>query len=386
MRRAHKLARSFRYALVGIVLLALAATAQAETLGREGAGWLESIDGYLVLHLKGTPYEMGMQHGKLLRDHVRDNMQFILNKKGNESLVQVGPVRATPKSLLPGIVAVQRPYVAAKYWDEMRGLADGAGLKAEEVQLANFIPELFHCSGFAVMNAATADGTLYHGRVLDYGIDMRLQEHAVLIVAEPNGGIPFANVSYAGFIGSVTGMNVRHVSIGEMGGGGLGAWQGTPMSLLVREVLETAGDLDAGVEVFRNHKRTCEYYYVIADGKTNRAVGIAATAENLTEVAPGEAHPRLPKPVADTVLLSAGERYDELVRRVQSQYGKLNADAALHLMDCPVAMRSNLHNALFEPRSTRMWIANASASGEPAAKQKYHAFQLTELLARHPAK
>jgi len=386
MRHAQKLAQSFCRALVSVVLVALAATAQAETLGREGAGWLESINGYLVLHLKGTPYEMGMQHGKLLRDHVRENMQFILNKKGNESLIEVGPVRATPKSLLPGIVEVQRPYVPAKYWDEMRGLADGAGLKVEEVQLGNFIPELFHCSGFAVMNAATAGGTLYHGRVLDYGIDLRLQEHAVLIVAEPTGGIPFVNVSYAGFIGSVTGMNAQHVSIGEMGGRGLGAWQGTPMSLLVREVLETASDLDAGVEVFRSHKRTCEYYYVIADGKTNRAIGLAATPENLADVAPGEAHPRLPKPVADTVLLSAGSRYDELVSRVQSQYGKLNADSALHLMDCPVAMRSNLHNALFEPRSTRMWIANASANGEPAATQKYHEFKLTELLARHPAK
>src|SRR5258705_10223574 len=200
LRLAHKLLQSFCYALVGLVLLALAATAQAETLAREGAGWLESIDGCLVLHLKGTPYEMGMQHGKLLRDHVRENMQFILNNKGNESLVQVGPLRATAKSLLPGIVEVQRPYVAAKYWDEMRGLADGAGLKVEDVQLGNFIPELFHCSGFAVMNAATADGTLYHGRVLDYGVDMRLQEHAVLIVAEPAGGTPFVAVSDAWFI------------------------------------------------------------------------------------------------------------------------------------------------------------------------------------------
>ena len=373
-------------AVICVVLVAMAVTAQAKTLGRQGAGWLESVDGYLVLHLKGTPYEMGLQHGKLLGEHVRENLRFILREQGDKTLVAGGPLRVTAKSLLPGIVKVQRPYVAAKYWDEMRGLADGAGVSVEDVQSANFIPELFHCSGFAVMNAATADGTLYHGRVLDYGVDMRLQEHAVLIVAEPTGGIPFANVSYAGFIGSVTGMNAQHVSIGEMGGRGLGAWQGTPMSLLVREVLETASDLDAGVEVFRSHKRTCEYYYVIADGKTNRAVGLAATPQNLAEVAPGEAHPRLPKPVADTVLLSAGKRYDELVERVQSQYGKLNADSALHLMDCPVAMRSNLHNALFEPRSTRMWIANASASGEPAAKQKYHAFQLTELLARHPGK
>jgi hypothetical protein len=124
---------------------------------------------------------------------------------------------------------------------------------------------------------------------------------------------------------------------------------------------------------------------VIADAKTNRAVGIAATPENLTEIAPGEAHPRLPKPVADAVLLSAGSRYDELVKRVQSQHGKLNADTALHLMDRPVAMRSNLHNVLFEPGSTRLWVANASQAGGPAAEQKYHAFQLTELLARRPA-
>jgi len=215
MRRAHKLTQSFCYALIGFVLVVLAATVHAETLGREGAGWLESIDGYLVLHLKGSPYEMGLQHGKLLREHVRENMRFILNGKGNESLVQVGPLRATAKSLLPGIVEVQKPYVAAKYWDEMRGLADGAELKLEDVQMGNFIPELFHCSGFAVMNAATADGTLFHGRVLDYGVDMRLQEHAVLIIAEPKGGVPFANISYAGFIGSVTGMNAQHISIGR---------------------------------------------------------------------------------------------------------------------------------------------------------------------------
>src|SRR5262245_9635855 len=148
MRRVHRLMQAFWYALITVLLVSLATAARAETLGREGAGWLESIDGYLVLHLKGTPYEMGLQHGKLLRDHIRENMHFILNKKGNESLVEVGPVHATAKSLLPGIVEVQRPYVAAKYWDEMRGLADGAGLKIEEVQLGNFIPELFHCSGF----------------------------------------------------------------------------------------------------------------------------------------------------------------------------------------------------------------------------------------------
>jgi hypothetical protein len=54
-------------------------------------------------------------------------------------------------------------------------------------------------------------------------------------------------------------------------------------------------------------------------------------------------------------------------------------------MDRGVAMKSNLHNVLFEPKSTRFWVANASADKKPAAEQKYHQFQLSELLKRQPS-
>jgi hypothetical protein len=49
-------------------------------------------------------------------------------------------------------------------------------------------------------------------------------------------------------------------------------------------------------------------------------------------------------------------------------------------MDRPVAMKSNLHSVLFEPASTKLWVANASIDGQPAVTQPYHAFQLCELL------
>ena len=62
----------------------------------------------------------------------------------------------------------------------------------------------------------------------------------------------------------------------------------------------------------------------------------------------------------------------------------LTRQAALHLMDCPVAMKSNLHDVLFAPASTKLWVANASVDLKPAAEQPYHEFQLTELLARKP--
>ena len=86
----------------------------------------------------------------------------------------------------------------------------------------------------------------------------------------------------------------------------LGQWNGVPMAFLVREVLESADDLDEAIAVFRDSPRTCEYYFVIADGKTNRAVGMEAGASKFSLVEPNASHPLLPRPVKDAVLLSAG--------------------------------------------------------------------------------
>lgn len=366
------------------VCLAVPRASVAQTVSRCGQGWLELVDGYPVLHVKGSPYEMGYQQGALLKESIRENLHNMLVVKGDET-VKLGLVSVKPRTVIESITTIQRKFVPQKYFDEMDGLAAGADIKPRDVVAANFIPELFHCSGFAIMNSATSDGTLYHGRVLDYAIDWGLQEHAVIVVAEPDGGHPFVNVTYAGFIGSVTGMNAKSISVGEMGGQGLGHWAGVPMALLVREVLERAGDLDEAIAIFRDNPRTCQYFYVVADGKTNRAVGMEASWDKFQLVQPGEANPLLPTPVKDAALLSAGDRYTELVRRTKAGHGTFDADSARRLMDCPVAMKSNLHNVLFAPKSTKFWVANASKDKQPAADQKYFAFQLTELLDRKPA-
>jgi hypothetical protein len=211
-----------------------------------------------------------------------------------------------------------------------------------------------------------------------------LEANAVVIVSQPEQGHAWINVSYAGFIGSVTAMNDAHISIGEMGGRGEGNWDGKPMAQLVREVMENAGTLDEAVEIMRRAPRTCEYYYVIADGKTKQAVGIKATPETFEVVHPGEAHPQLDTPVKDAVLLSAGDRYRELVRRVQAGYGKFDADSARELMTRPVCMNSNIHSVLFAPDTLELWVANADDKN-PASHTRYTHYDLGELLASKPA-
>jgi isopenicillin-N N-acyltransferase like protein len=371
---------------VAIVFLALsAAVSQAHgetrTLARCGAGYLEEVDGYRVLHVKGEPYEMGYQQGALLRGDIRENVRFLFEVKAKEARIELGGIKVLDlKKVIQGIASRQRKFVPERYFDELRGVADGAGLDVEDIIIANFIPELFHCSGFAISGSATKDGNLYHGRILDYGCDWRLQEHAILTVAEPRGRIPFVNVTYAGFIGSVTGMNAERVSIGEMGGRGMGHWDGVPMAFLVRMVLEEADTLARGISIFQDNPRTCEYFFVLADGETGKAVGMEASWNTFGVVGMGESHPRLPHPVKDAVVLSAGDRYLTLVKRVEQGHGKFDAESARRLMDRPVAMKSNLHSVLFETTTGRFWVANASKDGKPASEQPYHAFQLSELL------
>ena len=378
---------SLRAVLACLVLFAAVATSRAETrtVARCGEGFLEEVDGYRVLHVKGTPYEMGFQQGALLKDDIRENVRYLFEVKGKELKFEVAGVNLlNPKRIIAGIAARQKKFVPERFFEEMQGVADGAGLDVQDVVVANFIPEMFHSSGFALGRSTTRGGHLYHGRVLDYGCDWRLQDHAILTIAEPAGRVPFVNVTYAGFIGSVTGMNAEKISIGEMGGKGLGHWDGVPMAFLTRMALEEAKSLDEAVAVFRDNPRTCEYYFVIADGRSGKAVGMEASWDVFGVIAMGEAHPKLPTPVADAVVLSAGDRYVELARRVKEGSGGFDAEAARRLMDRPVAMKSNLHNVLFETDTGRFWVANADKDGNPAAEQPYHAFDFETLLANRP--
>jgi len=180
-------------------------------------------------------------------------------------------------------------------------------------------------------------------------------------------------------------MNAKHISIGEMGGRGEGHWDGKPMAQLLRQVMEQADTLDEAVEIMRRGPRTCEYYYVIADGKSKRAVGIAATPTTFELVQPGTAHPRLPHAIPDAVLLSAGDRYEQLAERVQGQFGKLDDEGARRLMDRPVAMNSNIHSVLFAPETLDFWVANADAQNV-ASHTRYTHYNLGQLLNGAPAK
>ena len=344
----------------------------------QGHGLLCETGGKRILLVAGTPEEMGRQHGILLKKQVRALVDRIVYGVG------VGSSFAKGRWFFGEIEEAQghlNPFIDPRFLREMDALALASGLDKEEIRLANFFPELFHCSGFALAGQATEGGRMYHGRILDYLRGLGLEQNATVMILQPDQGNAWVNVSYAGFVGSVTAMNEKHIAIGEMGGRGEGQWNGKPMAQLVREVMEKASTIEEAIAIMRKGPRTCEYYYVISDGKTGRAAGIAATPTEFEIIRPGETHPRLPHAFKDVVLMSAGDRYETLAQRVREGYGKFNAQSARDLMTRPVAMKSNIHSALFAPDTLDFWVANADGQNV-ASHTRYTHYNLAALLKR----
>ncbi len=339
-------------------------------------GELRYEGGQRLVLLSGTPEQVGNAHGELLRDESLRCIDSVLNAFGSVQTINSG--RWFRHDLAAAYERL-KPHIPADHIAETRALAQSLGQSPELLEQLNVFPELFHCSGFAVFDSATVDGKLYHGRVLDYMTTIGLQDSATTFVVSINDKIPFANVGYAGFTGSVSGMNAQAISLGEMGGGGEGQWDGVPMATLMRRALEECSTLKQVTDLWTTSPRTCEYYYVFADGKTNDAVGVAATPDKIELIDPGQADQRLGEGIADAVVLSAGSRLEELRKRVTDHHGKIDVDKAMWLMSRPVAMSSNLHNVLFVPADGVFYVANASHD-LPAAERPYVKFNLNELV------
>ncbi len=384
--------------------------------------YLETHQGQSILHLRGSPYELGYQHGQLLKEQVKANVQQFV-----DGYLMADPEHPQIKPFLSALPTLLT-HIPTDYQQELKGLADGSGMPYEKILLLNLIPEMFHCTGLTVSGQATANRELYHVRVLDYAVGKNLQHTAVLMVVEPEGKIPFINVSYAGFIGCITGMNLQKIAMGEIGGKGYGHWNGMPMAFLLRYILERAVHLEDVKALLSSLPRTCEYYYVFSDGKTNESFGCYATERQVRYMGPGKSYAlfdgscslcsfahgedkevisptqiesspyqtllykdehkeqlwgMIHYPLADCLAVIGfchPARYPVLMNRLKARYGQMNVQDLQEIIKMPVARPSNLHNAIFAPRTLEGWIAHAGEKGELACDQPYYHFDMISLM------
>jgi len=230
-------------------------------------GWIEEIDGVTILHTSGTHYEMGYQHGYLLKNETLENIRCrddVLNKHG-------WPIEKRIE-----VWNIQKQYLPKVYLDEIKGMADGSGLSFDEIAVHNMwigVFNLMSCWGAALWGDATVDGTLYHIRSCDGSFDVKdpvsgktLNENTFLIVRKPDDAYASMYPMYAGDIVCIGGFNEKGVGVSELTIHCTDTqFIGINCGFRMRMVLDYANDIFEANEIM-NSNRTCGWNFIISDG------------------------------------------------------------------------------------------------------------------------
>lgn len=253
-----------------------------------GKSWTGEREGLRVVYLKGSPLEIGYADGALMQEkmHTLEN-EFM-------KMIQGYVPQHWVMELLKNYVIYRNrhlsDFVPVDYRLEIYGTTLGCpDIHPEEGPFYNRLLN-YHaahdvsymmidnpfisragCTAFGAWSNATVNGHLITGRNFDWEAAEVFSRDRVVEMFEPDGGIPFISLSWAGMAGVVSGMNRAGVSVTINGAPSrLPREIGTPVAIVAREVLQNAHNLDEALKIVREAKVFVSTIWLIGsrvDGK-----------------------------------------------------------------------------------------------------------------------
>ena len=282
----------------------------AASVVRSGPAYRYPQAGWIVLHIEGAPYDRGYQHGQLLAAEIVEYIEALADIKSQE-----GPADAWRDMRMLVNALFLRRY-DAEYLEEMKGIADGAaaagakfhgrkldlvdivavnsaieveflqaGLDASatglegkkfreppDVQGSDESDDDDHCSAFAVVGPATADGTIVFGHITMFKLPFVRHFNVWLDIKPSEGhrvimqGYPGAIMSGLDYYMNDAGLLVAETTIRQTTFDA----DGLTVASRIRRALQYADSIDRAVEILNdanNGLYTNEW--LLADIKTN---------------------------------------------------------------------------------------------------------------------
>ena len=339
-----------------------------------------------ILKVWGTPYEMGKAHGMLMKKEIAEHLPNLIKIMVEKSGQQV--------SLLDEVYMATKPFIPERFIEEMQGIADGTGLSLTDVIRANLIGEAgeWHCSLFGAWGKATANGHLYQLRSLDYETHANIQNHPVMVIYSPDNGHPFANITWAGVVGSISGISSERLAISEIGDDydkERDSFAGIPFIFLLRDILQFDISLDAAIDRVKNASRTTSLLYGIGDGKLGQLRGLQTSHAICNVYDPDNLEPltKTHQRIEDIVYWGMswnvpaydGPLHDKLIEH----YGNINAEVTIN--DIVTSVKTgNLQTVVYDLTAMKTWVANARADDESgplaAYDRQFVEFDMNELF------
>jgi hypothetical protein len=384
-----------------------------------------------IVHVYGTPYEMGYAQGELVGDiisqFVHGVFNYIIDAALDPEKFPHIPLQIKQMIIEKGIdnvldwnAKVTKEFTPDSYFEELQGLADSIpSITYNDLLRLQMFPEITKasCSFFGSWSTASYQEHTFHMRSLDYDVDGPFLDYPQVIIYHPtttNGNDKsndeqntFASVGWPASIGVLTGMNNKKMGINEIGVSfpddsfGQGTpdtppekVKGKPWMFVVRDILQKSSTLSDAIESVQQTPRTCNLIVGVGDGKEDKEAAIPTPQVNGIEYSGYVAIPyndknQLPvnstwHPVLENVVYNGMDWLcptftSVLGEQLTKYHGQISQDNIIKNI-LPTVQTGNLHIGLYDLTDNIMYVSFARKSqADPTEPLYAYQRQFTQL-------
>jgi isopenicillin-N N-acyltransferase like protein len=243
---------------------------------------------------------------------------------------------------------------------------------------------LVGCTSFGTWGTRSEDNTLIIGRNFDFYVGDSFAVNKIVSFEQPAEGFKFMYVTWAGFIGVVSGMNEKGLTVTiNAAKSDIPSGSATPVSLVAREILQYAENIGEAMAIAKKRKMFVSESFLIGSAEDGKAVIIEKTPDSLGLYDPGKNQiicanhfqsaslRRMPSNRNQIRLSASGYRYqrlEELLAGVKKNTVQITARilrdrGGMENTDIGMGNEKSInqliahHSIIFEPGKKRVWVS-----------------------------
>ncbi|MFI5155228.1 MAG: C45 family autoproteolytic acyltransferase/hydrolase [Chitinophagales bacterium] len=269
-----------------------------------GNNWFrKSKSGLFELYVEGEPFNRGVVNGKLTKELVQVQEDYF-----NAQINRLIPSKFYLHFLKYFVGWFNRNLdknIIEEYKDEIYGISESAseqylyiGSNYQRILNYHAAHDIGHalqnlalvgCTSFGTWGSMSADSQLIIGRNFDFYVGDRFADNKIISFIHPTEGYRFMMVTWAGFIGVVSGMNEKGLTVTiNAAKSKVPLGSATPVSLVAREILQYAQNISEALAIAKRRKMFVSESFLIGSSSDHKAVLIEKTPDSLDVYDPNQ--------------------------------------------------------------------------------------------------